>query len=93
VTWVGTDGDKFELLGDTSTLRIHHSTPEATRSFCGTCGTPLFFESPRWPGELHVTLGSVDPALAEHLHPEAHAYWASHVSWIGPIDDGLPRKD
>ena len=93
VTWVGTSGDKFELLGDASSLRLHHSTPEATRSYCGRCGTPLFFESVRWPGELHVTLGSVDPPIAETLHPEGHVYWASHVAWVGPIDDGLPRKD
>ena len=93
VTWIGTDGARFELLGDGSTLSMYHSTPEATRSFCGRCGTPLFFESPRWPGQVHVTLATVEPATAATLAPQGHAHWSDRVPWIGEIHDGLPRKD
>jgi hypothetical protein len=92
VTWVGTSGQHFELLGRATELRTYRSSPEAIRSFCGRCGTPLFFESTRWPGELHVTLGSVDPALAARLRAEGHVHWASRVPWIGEIHDGLPRQ-
>jgi hypothetical protein len=57
------------------------------------CGTPLFFESTRWPGELHITLGSVDPELAAQLQPQAHVHWAARVPWIGAIHDGLPHHE
>jgi hypothetical protein len=93
VTWVGTDGERFELLGEPGRLRTFRSSPEATRSFCGRCGTPLFFESTRSPGELHITLGSVDEATAAHLHPQEHVHWASRVPWVGEMHDGLPRQD
>jgi hypothetical protein len=94
VTWIGTDGEKFELLDDAAAnLRTYRSSAEATRSFCGRCGTPLFFESSRWPGQLHITLASVDPVEAAKLRPQVHAYWAAHVPWVGDIPDGLPRKD
>jgi hypothetical protein len=93
VTWVGTDGERFELLGDAGRLRTYRSSPEATRSFCGRCGTPLFFESSRWPGELHITLGSVNAATAAQLQPQAHVHWASRVAWISEIQDGLPRHE
>jgi hypothetical protein len=93
VTWVGTSGEHFELAGDAGLLRTYRSSLEATRSFCGRCGTPLFFESTRWPGELHITLGSVDPLLAAQLQPQAHVHWAERVPWIGAIHDGLPRHD
>jgi hypothetical protein len=93
VTWIGTDGEHFELIGGAGRPRTYRSSSEATRSFCGRCGTPLFFESTRWPGELHITLGSVDPTLAARLQPQAHVHHAEHVPWIGEIHDGLPRHD
>jgi hypothetical protein len=93
VTWVGTDGERFELVGDPGRLRTYRSSSEATRSFCGRCGTPLFFESTRWPGELHITLGSVDAAHAAQLQPQVHVHWVEHVPWIGEIHDGLPRHE
>jgi hypothetical protein len=92
VTWVGTDGDRFELLGADSYLRSYRSSPEATRSFCGRCGAPLFFESTRWPGELHVTLASLAADVVATLQPQGHVHWADRVPWIGEIHDGLPRQ-
>ena len=93
VTWIGTDGERFELLGSAAALRTYQSSPAATRSFCGRCGTPLFFESSNWPGELHITLGSVDAGTAARLQPQGHVHWATHVPWIGEIHDGLPRHE
>jgi hypothetical protein len=92
VTWIGTDGERFELLGDRGRLHTYRSSPEAERRFCGRCGTPLFFESTRWPGQVHITLGSVDEATAVRLQPQGHVHWATRVPWIGDIHDGLPRQ-
>jgi hypothetical protein len=92
VTWVGTVGERFELTGDPGRLRTYRSSSAATRSFCGRCGTPLFFESTRWPGELHITLGSVDEATAARLQPQGHVHWATRVPWIGEIHDDLLRQ-
>jgi len=93
VTWAGADGDQFTFVGPAETLRTYASSPEARRSFCGRCGTPLFFESSRWPGEVHVTVASLAPEVAATLHPQAHVHWANRVPWIHVGDDGLPRKD
>ncbi|MGB7905659.1 MAG: GFA family protein [Steroidobacteraceae bacterium] len=93
VTWIGTDGKSFELLGNAGALSTYRSSAAATRSFCGRCGTPLFFESTRWPGEIHITLGSVEPELAAQLRPQGHVHWATRVPWIGEIHDGLPRQE
>ena len=93
VTWLGIHAERFELISDADCLRTYRSSPEATRSFCGRCGTPLFFESTRWPGELHITLGSVDPELAAQLQPQAHVHWVEHVPWIGEFHDSLPRYE
>jgi hypothetical protein len=92
VTWFGIAGDRFAFIGSGDRLRIHRSSADATRSFCGRCGTPLFFESKHWPGEVHVTLASLDPVVAATLQPQAHSYWSSRVPWV-TLGDELPRKD
>jgi hypothetical protein len=91
VTWVGSAADRFELLSGAAALRRYESSPEATRSFCGNCGTMLFFESRRWPGEVHVTLAHLDSPAG--LVPQAHAYWSSHVPWGDFAGSDLPRVE
>ena len=91
VTWVGSESERFELLSGGTELRRYRSSPEATRSFCGRCGTMLFFESGRWPGEVHVTLAHLD--WTEGLVPKAHAYWSSRVAWADFADSELPKVE
>ena len=59
VTWVGVEQAKVTLL-DEGCLAWYASSPEAQRGFCRACGTPLFFRSSKWPGELHVTRASIE---------------------------------
>ena len=93
VTWVGSERDGFQMLAGEAQLRRYRSSAQATRSSCTQCGTMLFFESGRWPGEVHVTLASLDSAAATGLAPQMHAYWSSRAPWADICNDGLPRKD
>ena len=65
----------------------HSSSPGVTRSFCATCGTSLFFEGQRWPGEVHVHAGAFDDPGS--LEPKVHVYIAEKMPWLH-LDDGLP---
>ena len=85
VTWVGTAADRFVLESGAEVLRRFRSSPPAERSFCSRCGSPLFFQSSRWPGEMHVTLASLDDPAG--LEPQAHAYWNCRAPW-GHWDEG-----
>jgi hypothetical protein len=91
VTWVGTVEGRFTVESGADSLRRYQSSPAATRSFCGQCGTPLFFQSSRWPGEMHVTLATLDDASG--LEPQAHAYWSGHVDWLGWDGGALPKVE
>jgi len=52
-------------------IRHFHSSPEADRGFCGTCGSRLYFASKRWPDEQFIMAST----LADHS-----AYWVTkHV--------------
>lgn len=79
VTWVGVDEAAFALESGADSIVRYPSSPPAVRSFCGRCGTPLFFQSTRWPGEVHATLATLESA--EGLEPQGHAYWEDRVAW------------
>ena len=89
VTWVGVDADRFGILAGEAGLRRYGSSPSAVRSFCGTCGSPLLFQSDRWAGEVHVTRASIAGPLDRE--PQAHAFFSDKANWVF-ADDGLPRR-
>jgi hypothetical protein len=91
VTWVGVAEPRFVLDAGADVLGRFQSSPAATRSFCGRCGSPLFFQSSRWPGEIHVTLASLDDSGG--LEPQAHAYWGSHAEWADWSGRELPKVE
>ena len=57
-TYAGFTAERFAWTAG-APLRFG-SSPGVTRSFCGRCGTPLTYEGARWPGEVHVLIGSMD---------------------------------
>lgn len=64
------------------------SSPGVTRSFCGTCGTPLAYEGARWPDEVHILAATLDdPSVVK---PQAHVYVGQKLPWV-QLSDGLPR--
>jgi hypothetical protein len=87
VTWAGFPRDRVRIVEGEETLADYRTDTGATRSFCGRCGTTMFYRGPRWEGELHVALaainGPIDRAPASHVYVDHHAEW-----WT--IDDGLP---
>lgn len=88
VTWVGFE-ESAVTLGDPEALLRGFVAPEGgTRSFCSRCGSPMFFQSPNWPGELHVARALfLDPPGVD---PQAHVYDDTRVDWVHLSDD-LPR--
>ena len=70
--------------------RRYQSSVGVVRSFCGTCGTPLTFESVRWPEEVHILVGSFD--RPQDFIPTGHVYVAEQLPWIH-LADNLPRYD
>lgn len=89
ITWVGLTDDHFHIDDPKSRLRWYSSSSGAERGFCSHCGSPLFFRSTRWPGEIHVTLANFDTAIDRA--PQAHVFWDTHVDWV-VLGDNLPRK-
>ena len=80
VTWVGTWEDRFEIIAGEPSLRSFASSPEATRQFCGECGSPMFFRSSRWEGEVHISRALIDEPLDRE--PAVHVFYSDHAQWL-----------
>jgi hypothetical protein len=87
VTYTGFAKQQVAIEGAEHLVRYETDTG-ATRSFCGRCGSTLFYEGPRWPDEVHVALANVLDPLDRR--PGAHVYVDHKADWI-EIRDGLPR--
>lgn len=60
--------------------RRFRSSPGVVRSFCGECGTPLAYEGERWPGEVHIHLGTLDHP--ERLAPQKQGFADERLPWL-----------
>lgn len=89
VTWAGFPSQAFALAPGSSEPAWYESSPGARRAHCPRCGTPMFFESTRWPGEMHVARALIEGALDRE--PAAHVFYETHVAWL-EVKDDLPRK-
>ena len=64
------------------------SSPGVQRAFCPGCGTPLTYRNVRRPGEIDVTLCTLeDPG---QLAPVDHIWMQDAPPWDRPAD-GLPQ--
>ena len=89
VTWAGFPTEQFSFEPDSHSPSWYESSPGAKRAFCTQCGSPLFFQSTRWPGEMHIARSLfVDPL---DKNPSAHVFYETHVPWL-EIGDSLPKK-
>ncbi len=83
VTWAGFPSGQIRVTEGAGALKTHESSPGTRRSFCGSCGTKVFFQSDKWPGETHVPLAAFDEPVDRE--PQGHAFWNEHVGWLPPL--------
>lgn len=79
VTWVGFRAAEVEIASPGDALRWFVTAEGAERGFCGHCGSPMFFRSPRYPGELHIARALFHTALDQQ--PTSNVFFSSHAPW------------
>jgi hypothetical protein len=86
VAWFTVPAAQFELLaGAPARFR---SSSHATRTFCPTCGTQLTFVDDASPGEIDITICSLDDP--ELVPPRDHTFTSSKLDWL-TLSDGLAQ--
>lgn len=89
VTWAGFEAGHVSINAGNDALRWYESSPGARRGHCSRCGSPMFFQSMQWPGELHIARALITDTFDQA--PTAHVYFETHVPWVA-INDELPKK-
>ncbi len=88
VTWVGVTDERFRITAGEEHRTEFSSSPEARRGFCARCGSSLFFQSSRWPGEIHIAAANLENLAG--MSPMAHVFYSDRADWFEPGDE-LPR--
>jgi len=85
VAWATFERDAFEITG--GEMHWHASSPGVTRGICRHCGTAISYENEKRPGEIDLTLNSLDDPGGPVLR--AHVWTEDRQPWLH-IDDQLP---
>lgn len=86
VAWGTFDPARFRVTQ--GAITHCRSSPQVLRGACARCGTSLSYAHEARPGEIDITLASLDDATG--LAPECHI-WVSHkLTWVR-LGDGLPQ--
>ena len=88
VTWLITARDGFSTEAGEGDLVRYPSSDHGIRSFCGRCGSSLFFESTHRPDQVDLVLANLDEPA--DIRPQAHIFFDDRVDWVC-TDDDLPR--
>jgi hypothetical protein len=88
VAWGSFDAACFELTR--GRLAQVASSQPVVRGFCPRCGCALTYRHRDRPGEVDVTLASLDDPAA--LAPERHIWVSEKLPWL-KLGDGLPQHE
>lgn len=86
VPWGTFSAADFTLLKGSFTAQ--ESSPGVRRGFCQACGTALTYANATRPGEIDITLATLDDP--EALRATCHIWVRDKLSWV-VIADGLPQ--
>jgi hypothetical protein len=88
VTWFTVARAGCRITAGAKDLRRYRSSDHGTRSFCGRCGSSLFFETSRRPEQIDIVLSNMHGAIDRP--PQFHIFVDDRVPWI-ELGDALPR--
>jgi hypothetical protein len=88
VTWFGISRSALRITAGEDHLVHHRSSDHATRSFCGRCGSSLFFASTLRSDHVDVALANM--AAPIDRSPQMHVHFSDRAAWV-TTDDALPR--
>ena len=86
VAWV--TFNEADVHFTTGAMHEYQSSEGVTRGHCGRCGSGISYRVRRRPGDIDLTLASMDDPGA--FTPTVHIWVADKLSWLVICDD-LPQ--
>jgi hypothetical protein len=81
VAWIIVKRSQFQFVKGTP--RRYQTETGAWRTFCGSCGTSLTYETDKRPDEIDITTGSLDHP--EDFPPTKDVYPEERLPWVDLI--------
>jgi hypothetical protein len=88
VTWFSVSKTQLRITAGGSELVRFQSSDHGTRSFCGRCGSSLFFESTLHDERIDIALANMEGRIDRE--PQLHAFFDHRVDWV-TLGDSLPQ--
>ena len=85
-TFFGVPRNAYQFTGDAPS--VYNSSPGVRRLFCGSCGSPIAYESDRFPNEIHFYPACMENP--EDYQPTHHVFCKEKLSWV-KLGDDLPK--
>ena len=87
-TFARTAANQLHVRQGDAAIRRYRSSPQVERSFCGTCGSNLFFRFDLLPDAIWVAVGTIDGDPG--MRPQAHIFADFQAPWHAILDE-LPQ--
>lgn len=88
VAWITVPSGSFAY--ETPPPQRYRTVTGAWRTFCPTCGTSLTYEHDDRPGEIDLTVGSLD--RPEDFPPEIDSYPEEKLPWVAAVPPSASRS-
>jgi hypothetical protein len=88
VTWFSVPKTQLRITAGESELVRFQSSDHGTRSFCGICGSSLFFESTLHDARIDIALANMEGPIDRE--PQLHVFFDHRAEWV-TVGDSLPR--
>lgn len=82
-TYVVVAEDSFSIgSGSLKTVQV---SDNASKSFCSTCGTPIYNQNPKHDGFIIIHYGALDDA--SHLIPLIDTFYERKIPWVENLNE------
>jgi hypothetical protein len=88
-TWIRVPRKNFRWTA--SLPKQYVSSPNVTRTFCPTCGSPMSYENVMIPSEIDIYAASLNDHAT--FQPQRHDFWGERVHWVNEVDDLEKRSE
>jgi len=82
--------DDFKFISGENNLTAYQASPNQTKFFCKTCGSPIMSRNTAKPDNIRIRLGSIESDISER--PGCHIFVTSKANW-DDITDDLPKYE
>jgi hypothetical protein len=86
-TWAVVPAEQYSITKGSDTVTKYQASEKSSKSFCSSCGTPVFLiNGKHFPENVVLALGGLDN-YSEELAPQIQVYTPDKADWVNLHED------